>query len=390
MVLGSALQALNQRKQALAAFDKVIELEPSSYRAWTYRGLLLNALHREDEANTSFFKALEINPNYSLAQAWLHLYLTTEAMKAKASGQSLKPDLQEHLEQALSLQSRAIQIESSSFNWSCHTNILELIGRTEEALNSNQRAIQIDSNNYSAWSERGCLLEKLQRDEEALSCFDRALKIKPENEFACHHRSVLLEKLGLHEEAVAAYKQTAQLFEASIPERVNLVGSQYKEFAEASAYCELGSILKKAHRYEEAIAAYRRSRRIKPKENPIWCYSWICEANLLEKLEQQENLFALYDEWLEAAETVQEKYYVWIAQGDMLKRLKQYEKSIAAYDHCIDLDPSLAGGWIGRGDVFYELQRLLEALECYNKAIAIDSTNENALTKRELVFKQFG
>lgn len=387
-VRGSVLRTLGQHEQAIAAYDKAIELQPNSSRIWTYRGLALQALKREDEAIASFFKALKANPNYYEARAWLDLYLLRETSEAEVFKQTIEPGLREQLDHALMLQERAIQIEPSSSNWLDHADLLRMLGKTEEALNSCSRAIQINPNNFSAWSDKGKLLEKLQRYEEALDCFNRAIQIKPDDQYVWRYRSDMLEKLQRHEEAITAYRKTAQLEEKAIPEKIRIVSKQYKEYAEKSAYLELGKLLEKAYQYEEAIAAYRRVRRTKSNHHHMWVFSWFYEANLLQKLEQHENLLALFSEWLEAAETAQEKYDAWMYQGDIFNQLEQWEKAFAAYNCCIEIDPGQASIWVRQGDALCKLQRWQEALEAYDRVIIIEPAHEHAISKREQALKQ--
>lgn len=387
-IRGSVLHNLQQYEQAIVAYNKAIELQPNSSRAWTYRGLSLQAIKREDEAIASFLKALETNPNWHEAKAWLNLYLLKETSEAKAFNRTIKPGFREQLEYLLRLQERAIQIVPSSSNWLDHADILRMLEKTEEALISYDKAIQFDPDNFSAWSNKGKCLEELKRYEEALECFDRAIQIKLEDEYAWRCRSDLLEKLQRHEEAITGYKKTAQLKEKEISEKIRIVSRQYKEYAEQSAYLELGRLLEKAHQYEEAIAAYRRVRKTKPIEHHIWFFSWLFEANLLQNLERAEQLQHLFSKWLESAETAQEKYEAWMCQGNIFNQSEEWEKAFFAYSCCIEIDPSQASIWVRQGDVLFKLQRWQEALESYNRVLIIEPTHKHAISKREQVLEQ--
>lgn len=56
------MQVLERYEEAIATFDKVIELNPNSYKAWNYRGYILVNLERDEEALDSFDRALNIHP----------------------------------------------------------------------------------------------------------------------------------------------------------------------------------------------------------------------------------------------------------------------------------------------------------------------------------------
>lgn len=62
-----ALEVLEKYEEAIASFDKTIELNPDSYKAWNSKGYLLVQLERDEEALASFDKALEINSTYAPA-----------------------------------------------------------------------------------------------------------------------------------------------------------------------------------------------------------------------------------------------------------------------------------------------------------------------------------
>jgi len=61
-----ALQKMNE--EALAAFEKAIELNPQYYKAWYNKGVMLVNLNRYEHALAAFEKAIELNPQYS--EAW--------------------------------------------------------------------------------------------------------------------------------------------------------------------------------------------------------------------------------------------------------------------------------------------------------------------------------
>ncbi len=61
-----ALEVLEKYEDAIASFDKTIELNPNSSKAWNSKGYLLVQLERDDEALACFDKALELNSTMPL------------------------------------------------------------------------------------------------------------------------------------------------------------------------------------------------------------------------------------------------------------------------------------------------------------------------------------
>ena len=62
-----ALEVLERYEDAIASFDKAIEFNPNSYKAFNSKGYLLVQLERDEEALESFEQALKIQPNYANA-----------------------------------------------------------------------------------------------------------------------------------------------------------------------------------------------------------------------------------------------------------------------------------------------------------------------------------
>ncbi len=60
---GNTLSALKQYKEALIAYDKAIQIQPDYLEAWTSRGFVLENLQRYKEAIASFDKALQLESN---------------------------------------------------------------------------------------------------------------------------------------------------------------------------------------------------------------------------------------------------------------------------------------------------------------------------------------
>jgi tetratricopeptide (TPR) repeat protein len=376
MFLGPRLKP----EKALAAYNRAIQLQPNSYPAWTYKGLMLQALDREDEANACFFKALEINPNYFLAQSSLDLYFRYTCFM-KFFEKDLAPDFKEKIEYALTLQEKAIELDFSAENWSTKGALLQHLRRFDEAANSYKRALNLNPNKARNWFEYGRLLEKLGKTKEALYGIEKGLEIEPEDDDAWRKKGELLEKLQRQEEAISAYLKAARLLEKSIPESKRQVPQKNRDHIEVTAYERIGKLLEKAEQYDEAIAFYRKARKF--NISPV--LHWLYEGDLLNKLQQYENCLELCNQWIAVAP---QEYLPWMYQGDAFYKLKRYEEAVVSYNHCIKIDASNSGGWIGRGEALYELQRLEEALESYNQAIALDPTSKTLISQREQVLKE--
>ena len=62
MQKGTALDRLVKKQDALAAFTKMLEINPGNAEGWVKKGILLTDLGKIADAVTAFTKALDINP----------------------------------------------------------------------------------------------------------------------------------------------------------------------------------------------------------------------------------------------------------------------------------------------------------------------------------------
>jgi tetratricopeptide (TPR) repeat protein len=193
---GVSLDNLGRYEEAIASYDRAIEIDPNHSNAHNNRGVSLDKLGRYEEAITSCDRAIEIEPNHSNAH---HNH-----------GVSLN-NLGRY-EEAIASYDRAIEIDPNHSNTHNDRGIsLDNLGRYEEAIASYDRAIEIDPNNLYAHNNRGVSLSGLGRYEEAIASYDRAIEIDPNNLCVHNNRGVSLSGLGRYEEAIASYDRTIEI-----------------------------------------------------------------------------------------------------------------------------------------------------------------------------------
>ena len=64
--------------EAIASYDKALQLKPDDHQAWYNRGIALGNLGRLDEAIASFDKALQLKPDEEI-----YINNRNEALKEK-------------------------------------------------------------------------------------------------------------------------------------------------------------------------------------------------------------------------------------------------------------------------------------------------------------------
>nr|WP_298257622.1 tetratricopeptide repeat-containing glycosyltransferase family protein [Bradyrhizobium sp.] len=190
--LGNALLKLGRREEALATFDKAVQLEPDNAGLWKTLGDVLADMVRLAEAILTYQHALKLNPRLweaaHKAGTLLHqLGRTEEALDLFSLHEQMPAD------DSLKLQMRALS--------------MYILERFEEGLQDIQSAHTIDPTDAGTCSYVGVFLRQLKRDEEALPWFDQAIRLRPDFLGAFHNKALALVQLHRFDGALAIYDQ---------------------------------------------------------------------------------------------------------------------------------------------------------------------------------------
>ncbi len=125
----SAKQALGRYDEALAEYNKALELRPDYARALINRGIIYRHLKQYDKALADYNRTLELIPDspstlYNRGITYRHLERYEEALADYASALQLKPGYPRPL-----------------YNSAC---VLSLMGKSDESLSYLQKAIDAD------------------------------------------------------------------------------------------------------------------------------------------------------------------------------------------------------------------------------------------------------
>jgi tetratricopeptide (TPR) repeat protein len=194
-------------KEALAAFERVLQFAPHFTNAYNSKGDVLYRLERYDDA----LKAYE----------------------------------------------RALQLEANSvWAWYGKGNVLRDLQQYNEAHTAYQRVTELEPDNAWAWDEKGEVLYHLKRDEEALTVHQQALTLNPRLSRAYCGKGDAFRRLRHYDDALKAYEQAIQLEELQLEDR------------KAWAWYGKGNIFRDdLNLYEEALLAYQRVIDIDPSNS---------------------------------------------------------------------------------------------------------------------------
>ncbi len=230
--LGSVLLQKGKGNEAIAQYQKALEINPDYADAHYNLGNILCQKGRVDEAIAHYQKALQINPDDAEVHNNLGLALLQKG----------------NVDEAIAQYQKALEIKPD-YAGACY-NLGEALfqeGKLDEAVAQYQKALQIKPDYAEAHdSLANALLQKGQVDE-AIAHYQKALKIKPGYAGACYNLGNALCQKGRVDEAIAYYQKALAI---------------KPDYAEA--HDNLGNALCQEGRVDEAIAHYQQALQIKP------------------------------------------------------------------------------------------------------------------------------
>lgn len=230
--LGNLLLASARAEEALAGYERALQLQPPYADAHYNRARALHQLGRLPEAAASLNQALALTPQPTVAMLQLHA-----------------------------------QIEGD-------------LGHVDSALRTLERALAAAPEHLGLLHNRAVLLQRRHRHEEALALHDRAAALGLDVADAHYNRGNTLQSLGRHEEALQAYRQALTREPAHLLTHFDLARLRWRlgdedfdaEMRAAQSQAKPppalagihAHLLWRAERFADAANAYRRALQAMP------------------------------------------------------------------------------------------------------------------------------
>ena len=250
--LALALERQQKQSEALAEYQRAIDLDPKIAVAHLNRGAILTRNQKTlKEGTASLQRAVQLNPN--LAASHYHLGMALER------GGQFQPAFQHYRQAALLAPDHfgnAMQL----------AHLLERSGKIEQALAEYQKIARIHPNNPQVPFQSGIACEKLKRPAEAIAHYQSALRVSPQYLPALNNLAYLLAIEKKHGNPVAALMlatQAAQLTKyqhAAILD--TLASAQVANGDKTSALGTLTNALKLAKKEQQATLVQEIQRKI--------------------------------------------------------------------------------------------------------------------------------
>ncbi|HSW47128.1 MAG TPA: tetratricopeptide repeat protein [Phycisphaerae bacterium] len=183
-------------EQAMADFEKALELDPNNAAARRARGQVLVAMGQDRQAVQEFSRAIELEPRY--ASAYLD---RAEALRGLSQ-----------FDEALRDYDRAIKLKPRfAAAFLSRGNLLSSLQRYREAIGDYDKAIELKPNHADARCNRGACFIAIGEPAGALSDLNRAIALKPENPEFHLNRGSAHVALGAYLQALDDYNTAIRL-----------------------------------------------------------------------------------------------------------------------------------------------------------------------------------
>jgi tetratricopeptide (TPR) repeat protein len=290
--LGLALLQKGKVDEAIAHYQKALQIKPDYAEAHYNLGLALFQKGSVDEAIFHYHKALQITPDFAeahnnLGNALLQKGNVDEAIAHYQRALQIKPDYAEahynlgltllqkgKVDEAIAHYQKALQIKPDFAETDNNLGLALLQkGKVDEAIAHYQKALQIKPDDAEAHINLGNALFQKGKVDEAIALYQRALQIKPDDAEAHNNLGNALFQKGKVDEAIAHYQRALQI---------------KPDYAEA--HYNLGSALLQKGGVDEAITHYQRALQIKPDSpdvlnNLAWLLATCPEAHVRDGLQ---------------------------------------------------------------------------------------------------------
>ena len=230
--LGAINLNLGRDEEAIAIYNKAIEVNPDFAETYNNLGTAFNNLAKYDEAIANYNKAIELQHDYAEAHNNL--------------GNALN-DRARHNE-AIASYNRAIEVKPDFPQ--AHNNLgtsLNSLARYDEAIASYNRAIEVKPDFPQAYNNLGTALTKLVKYEEAVASYNKAIEIKPDYAEAHNNLGNTFNELGKFKEAITIYNKAIEI---------------KPDYAEA--HNNLGNALNELGEFKGAITSYNKAIEFNP------------------------------------------------------------------------------------------------------------------------------
>ena len=315
--LGTALQEVGRLDEAVAQYQKTIELAPRHARAYCSLGNALRQLGRLEEAERSYAEAIRLEPGLALAHSGLGRLL----------------QMQGRLEEALRSCATAVRLNPGFAG--AHRDlagVLQEQGRLEEAVGEYTAALRLRHDDAEVHNDLATALQQLGRFDEAIGHFREAARLEPRSGLPYCGLGATLRMAGRLDEA-------RQACEAATRRQPDM----------ALAHYELANVLQRQRRYAEALDHYRAALQLRPGAPEVHCALAIALEHLGREAEAGDHM-------TEALRLAPDAVTAHVSMGNALEAQGRLQAARTEFEETLRLAPGFAPGRLALARIDVQLR----------------------------------
>ena len=340
---GNTLIQLQRYQEALATYEKAIDIKPDYPQALYGQGKALFQLKKYQESLIAYDQAIQIQPNY--LEAWTNRGFVLVRLKRYS--------------EAIATVDKALQLKNDEPQvWQLKGDIFIKISQYNDAIKAYEQAINFQADNPELWYKKGLAFQNLKQYEEAITAYKKTVELKPDHESAWYNLGNCLVNLNRYEFALQAYDQAVQYNQNN-----------------SAAWLSRSNILMTLRRYSEAIDSFTQVIKTNPQQYQAW-------YNRGWALHQVKRYGEAIESYKKAISLKSNDYLVWYNLGNTQYNLQKYQEAIASYNRAIRYKPNHYESWYSKGNAWLNLQQYQQAIASYDKAIEYKPDYQQAIEAR--------
>ncbi|OBQ37115.1 MAG: protein kinase [Anabaena sp. MDT14b] len=341
---GNTLIQLQRYQEALATYEKAIDIKPDYPQALYGQGKALFQLKKYQESLIAYDQAIQIQPNY--LEAWTNRGFVLVRLKRYS--------------EAIATVDKALQLKNDEPQvWQLKGDIFIKISQYNDAIKAYEQAINFQADNPELWYKKGLAFQNLKQYEEAITAYKKTVELKPDHESAWYNLGNCLVNLNRYEFALQAYDQAVQYNQNN-----------------SAAWLSRSNILMTLRRYPEAIDSFTQVIKTNPQQYQAW-------YNRGWALHQVKRYGEAIESYKKAISLKNNDYLVWYNLGNTQYNLQKYQEAIASYNKATRYKPNHYESWYSKGNAWLNLQQYQQAIASYDKAIEYKPDYQQAIEARK-------
>jgi tetratricopeptide (TPR) repeat protein len=308
--LGQVYHRMGQDEQAIAEYNRAIQLNPGDPNNYAGRGEAYAARDQLDPALADFNEAVRIDPGHVQGHR-----LRAASLSRLGQNENALADLDALI--------RANPTDAGALK--NRGGVLVRMGKYEQAIKDLDEALELDPRRVSALLNRGAAYNELHQYERAITDLDEAIRLDPNHSAARTNRGLAQLALGRYERGIDDLSEAIRL------DPKNAVA----HFNRAEAYVRLGQL-------DRAVDDFDATTRLAPRFAP----AFVGLGNALEQLGKTEQAIEEYSMALHLAPAAAGVY---CNRGNARRLRGDWGGAIADYTTALGLDPRHADAHVARG-----------------------------------------